>query len=254
MRKEGLKEGMTKSLYQEENERPERRSQAASSDGLERRLEPEHRPGQPDWDPFFQEGRGKKFREARKKARAADCQVQARKEQGLKEGYPELPQQQQTLGSYKWRLMKEREKEMMEDERRIMLERKQLQEERAAFLAEKEEFLKRREASLPRGVQLRSVRPERRQEERRRTRRDEEEDASLKEGKFKKKAIKKEDTPEEEEPEPEKKQQEEEEEESEETEESEESQEEQKQKKREEEKNKKKTNKAQPMEIDEKDL
>ena len=84
-----------------------------------------------------------------------------------------------------------------------MLERKQLQEERAAFLAEKEEFLKRREASLVRGVQLRSVRPERRQEERRRTRRDEEEEeAGPERRQIQEESHKKEDTPEEEEPEP----------------------------------------------------
>ena len=149
-------------------ERPERRSTAAaSSDEVARRpaFHPEHRPGQPDWDPFFQEGRGKKSREDRKQRRANNPDVQARKEQGLKEGFPEHPQEKQTVGSYKWRLMKEREKEMLEDERKIMLERKQLQEERAAFLAEREDFLEqreKREASIPRNVRLVSVRPEKR--------------------------------------------------------------------------------------------
>ena len=111
--------------------------------------------------------------------------VQARKEQGLKEGFPEHPQEKQTVGSYKWRLMKEREKEMLEDERKIMLERKQLQEERAAFLAEREGFLEqreKREASIPRNVRLVSVRPERRpnpyKRERRTRRRRRREEAS----------------------------------------------------------------------------
>ena len=169
-------------------ERPERRSTAAaSSDEVARRpaFHPEHRPGQPDWDPFFQEGRGKKSREDRKQRRANNPDVQARKEQGLKEGFPEHPPQQQTVGSYKWRLMKEREKEMLEDERKIMLERKQLQEERAAFLAEREDFLEqreKREASIHRNVRLVSVRPERRpnpyKRERRTRRRRRREEAS----------------------------------------------------------------------------
>lgn len=122
----------------------------------------EERPGQPDWDPFFQEGRGKRSREARKLSRAAMPKVQAAREKGLKEGFPEAPQQEQTPGSYKWRLMKAREKEMLEDERKLLLERKQLQEERAAFLAEKQEFLEDRDASIPRKLRLVSVQPARR--------------------------------------------------------------------------------------------
>ena len=50
---------------------------------------PEDRPGQPEWDPFFREGRGKKSREARKQKRAAIPDVQKRRESGLEEGCPE---------------------------------------------------------------------------------------------------------------------------------------------------------------------
>ena len=109
---------------------------------------PRDRPGQPECDPFFREGRGKKSTEARKQKRAAIPDVQKRRESGLEKGCPEHHQEQQTVGSNELRLMKTREKEMLEEEKKLVLERKQQQEGRAAFLAEQQQFLDR-EGSQP---------------------------------------------------------------------------------------------------------
>ena len=48
--------------------------------------------------------------------RARDPEVQARKEKGLKEGFKEDKVQPLHEGSRKWRMIKEREKEVKEEE------------------------------------------------------------------------------------------------------------------------------------------
>ena len=100
--------------------------------GPERRpvFEPEHWEGRPEWDPFWQEGRGKRSREARKAERSQRPDVQERRERGLQEGYP--PNQVQPLqpGSQKWRLIKERERDLAKVEREVLADRARLAEER----------------------------------------------------------------------------------------------------------------------------
>lgn len=58
--------------------------------------------------------------------------MQERKEKGLKEGWAPDKEQPLKEGSRKWRMIKEREKEVLEEEQQVMLERKQLLEAKAA--------------------------------------------------------------------------------------------------------------------------
>ncbi|CAL1171125.1 unnamed protein product [Cladocopium goreaui] len=165
--REGLQEGQ-KGKSKGKAKAKEKGS-GASSSRPERRpaFVPEHRPGEEDWDPFRQEARGNRGREARKALRARDPEVQAGKEKGLKEGFKEDKVQPLHEGSRKWRMIKEREKEVKEEEEQLMLERKQLLEEKAAFLEEKAAWLSKQEMSPSpaRGVVLQEgpgARPERR--------------------------------------------------------------------------------------------
>lgn len=126
---------------------------------------PEDRPGEADWDPFWQQGRGKRSREARKQGRLANADVVARREQGLKEGYPEYPKQEVRPGSNKWRLLKEQERANMEEERAIQRAREELLEQREQFLREREQWISWKEQGEDAGIRLKSVsqeRPERR--------------------------------------------------------------------------------------------
>ena len=150
--------------------------QAASTSHSRPAFQPEHRPGEADWDPFMQEARGKRSREDRKARRANSPSVQQRRAEGLKEGYPPNKVEPLQEGSRKWRMIKEREKEVLQEEDKLMLERKQLLEERAAFLEEKAKWLEEKSAnaSPPGHVVLKSVspeRPERRQKRHARVRR-----------------------------------------------------------------------------------
>ena len=126
--------------------RRERQEGKGNKKGPERRpvFEPEHWAGRPEWDPFWQEGRGKRSREARKAERSQRPDVQERRERGLQEGYP--PNQVQPLqpGSQKWRLIKERERDLAAVEREVLADRARLAEERAAFLELQQKFLEER--------------------------------------------------------------------------------------------------------------
>ena len=145
MAKAGLKEGPKVEVKNE----PEAAAASSTSKGPERRpaFVPEHRPGEADWDPFWQEARGKKSRETRKQRRLKEADVQERKEKGLKEGFPPEKVQYMHEGSRKWRMLKAREKELREEQEELLLERKQLLAERARFLEEKANWAERSKSS-----------------------------------------------------------------------------------------------------------
>ena len=173
---DGDRWGKSKWWQWEEDGHGLQEGQAASTSHSRPAFQPEHRPGEADWDPFMQEARGKRSREDRKVRRANSPTVQQRREQGLKEGYPPNKVEPLQEGSRKWRMIKEREKEVLQEEDKLMLERKQLLEERAAFLEEKAKWLEEKSgnASPPGHVVLKSVSPERparRQKRHRRRRR-----------------------------------------------------------------------------------
>ncbi|CAL1137661.1 unnamed protein product, partial [Cladocopium goreaui] len=75
--------------------------------------------------------------------RAQSPRVQEKKQKGLKEGWGPDREKPLQEGSRKWRMIKEREKEVWEEEQQVMLERKQLLEEKAAFLQEQAAWLQR---------------------------------------------------------------------------------------------------------------
>lgn len=81
---------------------------------------PEDRPGQPEWDPFFREGRGKKSREARKQKRAAIPLSLMFKKEGKAAWKKVVLSTIKTVGSKEWRLMKTREKEMLEEQQQFL--------------------------------------------------------------------------------------------------------------------------------------
>lgn len=150
--REGLKEGHRAAKGKGKGQAKSKPGASASSQGRpERRpaFVPEHWEGEEAWDPFRQEARGKRGREARKAWRAKDPDIQARKEQYLKEGFPANKEQPLHEGSRKWRMIKEREKEVKQEEEQLMLERKQLLEEKAAFLEEKAAWLKEQKEISP---------------------------------------------------------------------------------------------------------
>ena len=120
-KKEGLKEGQAKKAAAAASSGAASASaeaQGSSQDRPERRprFVPEERSGQPDYDPFFQEGRGKRSREAGKARRAQSPTVQEKKQKGLKEGWGPDREQPLQEGSRKWRMIKERGKEVWEEE------------------------------------------------------------------------------------------------------------------------------------------
>ena len=115
-------------------------SQSSTDTVPRRKFIPEHRPGEAEWDPAWQFGRGKLSREDRKERRRSDPNVQLRKEKGLKEGYPELKPQEMTCGSKKWTFVKQQELELQRTQEELKKAQSELRRERAALQAAEEEL------------------------------------------------------------------------------------------------------------------